>query len=115
MRTCKARSPDAEPGRRVTGAGPHTNTAGRQFVVPVTALVFVRNVGCKGACRAEETGQIKVGYRRTFPTRGDKAVRAQSIRGRMASQGLYVPTNEDWLPDFRTELLSFPAGKHDAS
>jgi hypothetical protein len=31
----------------------------------------------------------------------------------MALQGLYVPTNADWLPDFRTELLSFPAGKHD--
>ena len=27
----------------------------------------------------------------TFPTRGDKAVRAQSIRGRMAVRGLYVP------------------------
>ena len=52
-------------------------------------------------------------YRRQFPTRGDKAVRAQSIRGRMALEGLYVPTNEDWLPDFRTELLSFPAGKND--
>ena len=25
---------------------------------------------------------------------------AQSIRGRMALQGLYVPTNADWLPDF---------------
>ena len=28
----------------------------------------------------------------TFPTRGDKAVRAQSIRGRMALHGLYVPS-----------------------
>lgn len=78
---------------------------------------------------AEEVGQIKAGigpfldrrqrerqawvYRRQFPTRGDKAVRAQSIRGRMALQGLYVPINADWLPDFRTELLSFPAGKND--
>jgi phage terminase large subunit-like protein len=31
----------------------------------------------------------------------------------MALQGLYVPTNADGLSDFRTELLSFPAGKHD--
>lgn len=78
---------------------------------------------------AEEMGQIKAGvgpfidrrqrerqawvYRRQFPTRGDKAVRAQSIRGRMALQGLYVPVNSEWLPSFRTELLSFPAGKHD--
>ena len=53
---------------------------------------------------AEEQGQIKAGvgpfidrmqrerqafvYRRAFPTRGDKAVRAQSIRGRMALDGL---------------------------
>lgn len=78
---------------------------------------------------AEETGQIKSGVgpfrdkvarerkaycvTETFPTRGDKSVRAQSIRGRMALNGLYVPTNADWYPDFRAELLMFPAGKHD--
>jgi predicted phage terminase large subunit-like protein len=78
---------------------------------------------------AEETGQIKSGvgpwidqrqrqrkayvYREQFPTRGDKAVRAQSIRGRMALDGLYVPTNAAWWPSLRSELLSFPAGKHD--
>jgi predicted phage terminase large subunit-like protein len=49
----------------------------------------------------------------TFPTRGDKAVRAQSIRGRMAMVGLHVPNQERWYPDLRAELLSFPAGKHD--
>ena len=27
--------------------------------------------------------------------------------------GLYVPTGEDWYPALRSELLSFPAGKHD--
>jgi predicted phage terminase large subunit-like protein len=78
---------------------------------------------------AEEQGQIRAGvgpfldrrmrertayvYRRQFPTRGDKAVRAQSIRGRMALDGLYVPHTAAWFPDFRSELLSFPAGKHD--
>lgn len=78
---------------------------------------------------AEEQGQIKSGIgpwlekrarerrafvaRDAFPTRGDKAVRAQSIRGRMASLGLYVPHRASWYPDFRSELLSFPAGKHD--
>lgn len=78
---------------------------------------------------AEEQGQIKSGvgpfldrrqrerqafvYRQPFPTRGDKAVRAQSIRGRMALEGLYVPINAPWYADFRSELLSFPAGKHD--
>lgn len=78
---------------------------------------------------AEETGQIKSGvgpfllrqmrdrkaftYRRQFPTRGDKAVRAQAIRGRMAMDGLYLPMGADWVPEFTRELLTFPAGVHD--
>jgi predicted phage terminase large subunit-like protein len=78
---------------------------------------------------AEEQGQIKAAvgpfiermqrerqafvYRRTFPTRGDKAVRAQSIRGRMALHGLYVPQHASWVAELRSELLSFPAGKFD--
>ena len=52
-------------------------------------------------------------YTEVFPTRGDKSVRAQSIRGRMALEGLYVPINAPWYPELRSELLSFPAGKHD--
>lgn len=78
---------------------------------------------------AEEQGQIRSGigpfldkrqrdrkayvFREQFPTRGDKAVRAQSIRGRMALEGLYVPIAAEWYADLRSELLSFPAGKHD--
>jgi predicted phage terminase large subunit-like protein len=78
---------------------------------------------------AEEQGQIRSGvgpfldrrmrerkayvFRDQFPTRGDKAIRAQSIRGRMALEGLYVPINAGWYPELRSELLSFPAGKHD--
>jgi hypothetical protein len=31
----------------------------------------------------------------------------------MALEGLYVPTGAAWYPAFRSELLSFPAGKHD--
>ena len=77
---------------------------------------------------AEEQGQIKASVgpflsrrqherkayvnREPFPTRGDKAVRAQSIRGRMALEGLYVPVHAPWYPAFRAEC-SFPAGKHD--
>ena len=52
-------------------------------------------------------------YREAFPTRGDKAVRAQSIRGRMALNGLYLPAHAPWYPALRSELLSFPAGKYD--
>src|SRR4026208_450449 len=78
---------------------------------------------------AEEKGQISAGvgpaldkrqrerkaycYRQQFPTRGDKAVRAQSIRGRMALESLHVPTWAGWDSEFKSELLSFPAGKHD--
>jgi predicted phage terminase large subunit-like protein len=78
---------------------------------------------------AEETGQINAGVgpfltrrmrerqafvaRSVFPTRGDKSVRAQSIRGRMALDGLHIPGGAPWRADFEAELLSFPAGKHD--
>ena len=78
---------------------------------------------------AEEGGQINAGvgpfiqrraietksftYRRQFAARGDKAVRAQSIRGRMAMQGLYLPAVSDWRAAFEAELLTFPANKHD--
>lgn len=78
---------------------------------------------------AEEQGQIRAGigpfldkrclerkafvYREQFPTRGDKAVRAQSIRGRMALSGLYVDHFAPWFAALRSELLSFPAGKND--
>lgn len=78
---------------------------------------------------AEETGQIKSGVgpwlekalrkrrlyiaRALFPTKGIKQVRAQSIRGYMASEGLYVPEGQPWYPEFRKELLSFPAGRTD--
>lgn len=78
---------------------------------------------------AEETGQINSGVgpfltkeqrqrsayvaREQFPTRGDKAVRAQSIRGRAALSGIYYQADAPWWPELRSELLSFPAGKHD--
>jgi len=78
---------------------------------------------------AEENGQIKSGvgpqltarqrarkafvHREAFPTRGDKAVRAQSIRGRMALDGLYVAADAPFLAEFQRELLTFPAGVHD--
>jgi hypothetical protein len=35
------------------------------------------------------------------------------MRGRMALDGLYVPVHAPWYPAFRSELLSFPAGKFD--
>jgi predicted phage terminase large subunit-like protein len=78
---------------------------------------------------AEEAGQIKAGVgpwrdRRahergtfaaceTFPTRADKATRAQSIRGRMAMGGLYLPRSAPWVPGLVSELLAFPSHRHD--
>jgi predicted phage terminase large subunit-like protein len=47
------------------------------------------------------------------PRGGDKAIRAQSIRGRMAMLGLYVQTDAPYYADLHAELLSFPAGAHD--
>ena len=43
-----------------------------------------------------------------IPSRHDKSVRAQSIRGRMALHGLHVPTRATWFPEFLAEILSFP-------
>ena len=78
---------------------------------------------------AEEGGQIKASvgpfltrtmrerrayvHRVDFPTRGDKAIRAQSIRGRMAVDGLRYLANAEWRGSFESEILSFPVGKHD--
>jgi predicted phage terminase large subunit-like protein len=78
---------------------------------------------------AEETGQIRSGVgpyllkrarergaytvREQFPTRHDKAVRAQSIRGRMAMQGLRIQRQASYRSDLIDELLRFPVGSHD--
>jgi predicted phage terminase large subunit-like protein len=83
----------------------------------------------KPAFWAEERGQIISGVgpylqrraidrqaytaREQFASRADKAVRAQSMRGRMAMLGLYVRQGAPWFADLRAELLGFPAGKHD--
>ena len=78
---------------------------------------------------AEENGQIRAGVgpflnkrlmerhlyivRAQFPTRGDKQIRAQSIRGRMGSGKVYFPHKAAWFPDLKKELLTFPMGKTD--
>jgi predicted phage terminase large subunit-like protein len=48
-----------------------------------------------------------------FPTKGDKSVRCQSIRGRLAVGNMIVPTHAEWWPEVRAELLGFPAAKWD--
>jgi predicted phage terminase large subunit-like protein len=51
--------------------------------------------------------------REAFPTRGDKAVRAQSFRALIATRGLRVPKDAPWAVDLTAELLRFPAGVND--
>jgi predicted phage terminase large subunit-like protein len=48
-----------------------------------------------------------------FVARHDKAVRSQSIRGRMELNGLFVRADAPWLADLKAELLAFPDGQHD--
>ena len=78
---------------------------------------------------AEETGQIRSGvgpflakrqaergamvYREAFPTRGDKAIRAQSIRGRISMFGLHVLRGSPFWADLVSEMMSFPVGVND--
>ncbi len=78
---------------------------------------------------AEEGGQIRAGVgpflhkrlmerqlyiaRKQFPAKGDKQVRAQSIRGRMAQGFVYFPIAAPWFAELKRELLTFPAGKTD--
>src|SRR5690606_40132673 len=58
-----------------------------------------------------ETGSYVA--REQFATRGDKSVRAQSIRGRMALSGLYVSEDLPGLDALISEMMSFPVGVHD--
>jgi predicted phage terminase large subunit-like protein len=78
---------------------------------------------------AEETGQIRSALgpwltrrqrerqafvaREAFLTKGDKGIRAQSVRGRAALDGIYLPSSAAWVAEFLRECLSFPVGKHD--
>lgn len=78
---------------------------------------------------AEESGQINAGIgpflvkrmrerqayvsRAQFPSSKSKAMRAQSIIGRMAMKGLYCPFGASWFAEFRRELLLFDAGRYD--
>jgi predicted phage terminase large subunit-like protein len=51
-------------------------------------------------------------YCAEFPSRHSKEIRAQSIRGKISMDGLYIP-NAPWRQGLVTELLHFPNGKFD--
>jgi hypothetical protein len=48
-----------------------------------------------------------------FVSRNDKGIRAQSMRGHVATHGLWYGSDLPFRADLESELLSFPAGKHD--
>ncbi|TXH52119.1 MAG: hypothetical protein E6Q97_16835 [Desulfurellales bacterium] len=78
---------------------------------------------------AEEQGQIvksigpfldkrmreaKVYCRREqFTSASDKPTRSRSIQARASMGKVYLPAKAPWLADFLSELMMFPAGKHD--
>jgi predicted phage terminase large subunit-like protein len=43
----------------------------------------------------------------------DKVIRCQSIRGKLALDGMRVPTKAVWYPAFMQEVLAFNHGRHD--
>jgi predicted phage terminase large subunit-like protein len=63
------------------------------------------------ATRARERGAYCA--QELFPTKGDKAIRCASMRGRMELIGLHVKAAAPYLKDLKGELLAFPHGKHD--
>ena len=51
--------------------------------------------------------------REQFASTADKMSRARSIQARMAMGKVYFPRRKMWVSDLESEILSFPAGKHD--
>ena len=43
----------------------------------------------------------------------DKPTRSRSIQARTSMGKVYLPSKAPWLAEFQSELLTFPAGKHD--
>ncbi len=52
-------------------------------------------------------------YRRQYASTHDKPTRARSIQGRLSMGKVYFPVNAPWAAELVSELLRFPAGKHD--
>lgn len=72
---------------------------------------IINSVGPLITKRQKETGVFF--YRNQYPSTADKSIRAQAIRGYMSAGKVYLPKNAPWLADLVSELLSFPAGRHD--
>jgi hypothetical protein len=82
-------------------------------LVIVTEAGQIRNA--IGPFLKERMHQRKI-YRavETIPSRHSKEIRAQSIAGRMAVRGLFLPAQgAPWLADFVSEMMAFPASTDD--
>jgi predicted phage terminase large subunit-like protein len=44
---------------------------------------------------------------------GDKVTRMSAVSARIEAGYVYLPEQAPWLPDFQTEVLRFPRGRHD--
>lgn len=52
-------------------------------------------------------------HREPYPLIGDKAMRAQAIRGRASQGKIYLPSRSPWVNDLLSELLTFPNARND--
>lgn len=73
--------------------------------------VIERSIGALLTRRMNERKQWP--YIVKYASIGGKEERAQSIRGRMAARGLYLPKSKAWVADLIHECLRFPKGSHD--
>jgi len=101
-----------QPHRIIEREWPIIQQAGADSIFPIV-IHHSKRIGIVYAF-LDQRMRERAAYvsREQFATRGAKGVRAQSIRGRMALDGLHVPAGARWLADFRAELLRFPAGRH---
>ena len=75
------------------------------------AGVILKSVEPLITSRARQLGVYP--YRVPFPSTKDKAARARGIQGFLETNGgLHIP-RAAWVPDFLSEVLSFPAGRTD--
>lgn len=48
-----------------------------------------------------------------LPSIADKVVRARPFQARAAMEKVYLPKRAPWLPDLKSQLMRFPAGRYD--
>jgi len=72
---------------------------------------IIKSIGPFLERRAQERGVYCM--REQYSSTSDKPTRARTFQARLASGKVFFPRKAKWLADLESELLSFPAGKHD--